>query len=152
MQFLWIVFSICFFLFFFISFFPFVQHHVHESRADDTGRDGNHGNADRTDQTAEQASQRGDGVDVAVTHRGESHNGPPESVADVGKRFRLCIPFDIIHQDAREAEHDAAGRIGGHQFLAHGLKHFTNQAERARIADQFEDDQNIGQYHQMQMR
>ena len=131
---------------------PLLEHDIHERRTDDTRRNGNHGNTYQADDAAQRPSESSDGIDVAITHRGEGHNGPPTPVADVGKRFGLGAPLDIIHQDARETEHDATGGISRDKLFADLTKHIANEPEGARIADQLEDNQHISQYHQMDVR
>lgn len=76
----------------------------------------------------------GDRVDVAVTDGGECHDGPSESIADVFKGFGLRIALDVIRDDGREAYHDAAGGVGCHQLVAHGIEHLSDCAECFGVA------------------
>ena len=50
----------------------------------------------------QQPSQRSNRVNVAVTHGSEGYDCPPETVADIFEGFRLCVAFDVVHQNARE--------------------------------------------------
>ena len=109
------------------------------------GRDGDHGDSDQTDEAAQEFPQRGDRVDVAVADRGECHDGPPQAVADIGERFGLGVAFDVVHEDRREADHDAAGGIGRDEFFAYGRKDLPDEPERARVADELEDDEDVCQ-------
>ena len=51
---------------------------------------------------------------------------------------------------AENPHDDAAGRVGGDQFVFDGAQHTADQLERMGITDQLKDDENIGeQYNQM---
>ena len=63
--------------------------------------------------------------------------------------MRLGITLDVIHQNPGKAYQDAASRIGGDQFVLHRSDYAAQQPVGAGVADELEDGEDIGQYHQV---
>lgn len=102
---------------------------VNESRGDDTCGDGDHADSEEGDEDPKHFSQRGDGIDIAVTYGEQCGCSPPDSGKCIGKYFRLRLMLQTVHTQAGRQHQDQYREHGREELLLLARQDFCDQFE-----------------------
>ena len=109
-----------------------------EARGNDAGGNSDDADAHQRNYGGKGAPDRSDGVDVAISHRRQRADSPPQGADDVWKLLRLHGVFHSVHDDGRKQHHEDTQHNGYDQLRGGLFDHAHDDVQRLKVPAQLE--------------